>query len=90
MRERAAGSADRSSAPKPRPPPPTADARRHRTARARRRAGMACLRVEASEFELIEALIRADYLSPDDGLRRSAVERAAAEVLADFIKRWVK
>jgi hypothetical protein len=71
-------------------PAPCRAAVRQRRARERRRRGLASYRVELPEYETIEALIRARRLSEQEALSKTAVERALAEVLADWARRWLK
>jgi hypothetical protein len=66
-----------------------AAARQHRC-RARRRRGVALLRVEVDEFRLVDALLWAGRLNEAESRRRSLVEAAVAQVLKDFIVRWQK
>jgi hypothetical protein len=61
-----------------------------RAYRQRQRAGLAVLKVPVQHYDLVQALIEAERLSVDAALDRHRVERAAAEVLNDFAKAWLK
>ena len=65
-------------------------AQRQHRCRARRRRGLALLRVEVDEFRLVDALLWAGRLSEDESRRPPLVEAAVAQVLKDFIVRWQK
>jgi hypothetical protein len=72
-------------------PPPRPDRRaaeRQRRSRARRRRGRVILKVEADEFELVEALMQAGRLDERDGLNRARVEQAVARLISDWASRW--
>jgi hypothetical protein len=62
--------------------------RQHRC-RARRRRGLAVLRIEVNEFDLIDSLIAANRLSEDESRRRPLVEKATGKLLEDVISRWL-
>jgi hypothetical protein len=61
---------------------------RQKRSRARRRNGRVLVKVEVDEFRLIDALQAAGRLRGDEGLQRAAVEREAAALVADFVRRW--
>jgi hypothetical protein len=65
-----------------------AQRRRRRRYRQRQRAGMAVLRIEVPINVLTDALIEAQRLTPEDGLRRERVEEEAVVVLLDWCERW--
>ena len=53
---------------------------RRRRYRLRQAAGMACLRVEVSEHDLAEALLRSGRLTPEQALHRAEIEQAVASL----------
>jgi hypothetical protein len=65
------------------------DAIRQQRCRARRRQGLAVLRIEANEFRLIDALLAAGRISEAESQRRGLVEKATAKLLEDVIARWL-
>jgi hypothetical protein len=66
------------------------DVDRTRRYRARQRHGIAILRVPVPLFDLSQALIEAERLTPAQALERREVERSAAEVLAEWSRRWAQ
>ena len=67
---------------------PTARTRQRRS-RLRRRQGRALLRVEANEFDLVAALLKAGRLCEADGLQRPKVEQALTKLVEDWTARWL-
>jgi hypothetical protein len=63
--------------------------RQHRC-RARRRRGVAVLRIEVDEFRLVDALLASNRISENESRRRSLVEKATGRLLEDVISRWKK
>jgi hypothetical protein len=63
---------------------------RQRRSRARRKAGVALLRIEVDELHLIEALIACGRLATADGLQRSRVEQEVSKLVEDWVARWRK
>jgi hypothetical protein len=61
---------------------------RQRRKHERRRAGLICLRIEAHEHDLAQAMLNSGRLTADEALRRPLLERAAGEILEDFVQRW--
>jgi hypothetical protein len=64
------------------------NAARQRRKYERKRAGLICLRIEAHEHTLAQALLNSGRLTADGALRRALLERAAGEILEDFVQRW--
>ena len=62
---------------------------RQRRSRQRRRAGESVYRIAVQEAQTIEALLRAARITEIEALRRDRVEQALAELVADFVKRWM-
>lgn len=58
--------------------------------RARQRAGLSLLRTPVPHFELVTALIESERLTPAQALDRRQVERAAAEILVEWSRRWLQ
>ena len=69
--------------------PRVAARQRQRRSRARRRQGIALLRIQVDEFRLIEALQRAGRLTDNGGLQRACVEREVERLVADFVEGWL-
>ena len=65
-------------------------AQRKRQERARHKAGLVQYKIEASEVELIEALLRSGRVTEEKVLDRAEVELALASVITDWISRWLK
>src|SRR5262245_5824183 len=65
-----------------------ADAVRQRRRRARRNKGRGVYYVEANEHETAEALIASGRVRDDQSANRKVIERALAQLLADFNARW--
>jgi hypothetical protein len=66
----------------------TAASARQRRSRARRRRGLMVLRIEAPEYQLIQALQLAGRLDEAGGMDRARVESAVERLVDDFIRRW--
>jgi hypothetical protein len=49
-----------------------------------------CLRLTIHEYRLVEALLRAERLTPDEALRRPLVERELARLVEDWVTRWLR
>ena len=64
-------------------------AQRQHRCRARRRQGVAVLRIEANEFRLIDALLALNRITEAESQRRGLVEKATAKLLDDVIARWL-
>jgi hypothetical protein len=60
-----------------------------RKVRARQRAGLRSYRFDLPDT-VVEALLISERLGEQEALRRGLVNRALAEVLVDWAKRWVK
>jgi hypothetical protein len=75
-----------------RPPPRSRSpgAARKRRWKARRRRGEAVYRLIVNEHAVAEALINSTRLSPVETTHRESVERALAEVLADWAAEWAR
>jgi hypothetical protein len=67
----------------------TPAAMKKRRYRRRLRDGLVVLHLEMVEADLVEALCLAGRLSEAEAVRRSALEHAAAEVLAEWAARWL-
>jgi hypothetical protein len=63
---------------------------RQRRNRQRRRAGKSVYQITLKGNEAIEALLRAGRLTEIEALRRDRVEQALAELVSDFVKRWMR
>lgn len=69
---------------------PSSPAARARKRRVRRRQGVAVLHVETHEHRLVEALLAAGRLTPEQALRRQLVERELGKLVEDWTARWLK
>jgi hypothetical protein len=71
------------------------DAERRRRTRAvrayrqRQAAGLGVLKVTVIEYDVVQAMIEANRLTVAQALDRAQVERAAAEILMEWSKRWL-
>jgi len=63
--------------------------RRQAAYRQRQALGATVLQVTVEHYAFVEALIAAERISITDALDRRQVTRAANDVLADFVKRWI-
>jgi hypothetical protein len=70
--------------------PTNADRKRARRRRYNRRQanGLVCLRIECCEDRLAEALLSSGRLTPEQALCRDSLERAASDLVSDFVERW--
>ena len=68
----------------------SAGAKRQQRARARRRNGVAVVRVEIPFDEVVHALLNSTRLTETEALRPADIERALAEVITDWAGRWEK
>ena len=62
--------------------------RKQRSYRKRRANGVAVLKIEAPLYLLIEAMLTAGRLSPEQALQRSEVEREAGAILEEWRRHW--
>jgi hypothetical protein len=58
--------------------------------RARQRAGLIVLKVPALEYDLVQAMIESERLTPAAALDRRKVEQAAASILMEWAERWAE
>jgi hypothetical protein len=63
-------------------------AAKQRRYRARQRNDKFVLRVEASS-DIVRAFLAAEWITPDEALDRSNIERLAADVLRYWGKEWL-
>ena len=68
--------------------PGAAAANKQRAYRRRQAAGLAVLGVPVRHFEFVDGLIAAGRLGVEEALDRRLVEREAAEILAEWARRW--
>lgn len=64
------------------------EAARKKAYRRRQAAGLAALRIWTRQYDLAEALIEANRLTPAQCLSRAEVERAVAEIVNDWCQHW--
>lgn len=62
--------------------------RKQRAYRRRLACGRAVLKIEAPLYPLIEALMTAGRLTPEQALSRCEVERQAAAILEEWRRQW--
>ena len=56
----------------------------------RKKKGVAVFRVMAHEHQVVETLLDAAWLTPEEALDRRHVEEALAGVIQEWVERWQK